>query len=72
MKRLSKAQAEALQHYANGDGAGESWAQRSVSAIGPLAFYSHERTLDSLERHGWIDANGITDAGRAALAKRAP
>jgi hypothetical protein len=52
--RPSDAQRRTLEVYENGGGPGESWAS--------------ERTIESMSRHGWIDANGITDKGAAALA----
>jgi hypothetical protein len=64
-RKPSNAQLRALRHYAEGDGAGESWAQ--ATSHDNLSWYRHERTIESLERHGWVDANGITAAGEQAL-----
>lgn len=62
----TKTQAQALRHYIGGDGAGESWS--TDGGADTLAWCRHERTIDSLVRRGWIDRDGITEAGRAALA----
>ena len=70
--RLSSEQRRVLAHYANDDGPGESWAQMLTNAADKLAWYRHERTITSLERRGLIDVNGITEAGREALAKVSP
>jgi len=66
MPHPSEVQLTALQHYAAGDGAGESWA--CDGDRDQLAWFRHERTLKALERHGWINEDGITEAGRALLA----
>jgi len=66
--KLSEAQRRVLQHYANGDGAAESWTHDFSGGPTALQWQRHERTVASLERHGWIDSEGITEAGKAALA----
>lgn len=67
VKKPSLAQRRALRVFAEGDGPGESWSQVSASENDSLAWFRHERTIRSLERHGWVDAYGITQLGLEAL-----
>jgi hypothetical protein len=67
MKKPSDTQASALRIYAEGGEAGDVWDDYDGSER-HLSWYRHERTIDSLRRRGWIDDNGITEAGRKALA----
>ena len=65
-RKPSPAQLRALRHYLAGDGAGESWAHDLH--FDRLSWYRHERTLDSLQRNGWVDSEGnITEVGRVML-----
>lgn len=57
------------QHGENGEA--ESWcdfekAHWSASQL-RFAGLSHDRTFESLRRHGWIKDGEITEAGRAVL-----
>lgn len=70
MKRPSRTQLAALQHYADnpgepGNAASESWAASYASD--KFSWHRHERTLVSLERNGWVDGNGLTESGEACL-----
>ena len=66
----SPAQARALKHYSDGEGAAESWDDELCGhGDTHLGFYRHERTIESLKRRGWVDASGITEAGRFALER---
>lgn len=69
-RRPSATQARALEYYAAGEGAEESWDD-ALCAHGDthLGFYRHKRTIESLKRHGWVDGAGITEAGRDALRR---
>lgn len=64
--RVSAEQRRALECLANGDGPGEFWANHDGNDH--LAWHRSERTLDSLQRRGWVDEHGsLTDSGRAVL-----
>jgi hypothetical protein len=65
VKRPSETQRNALKSYVD-----------EAAATGDAKFrappYRNAHTIASLERHGWIDGNGITEAGRKALGAPPP
>lgn len=70
MKLLSKAQARALRFYVDygNDGLAAAESLAAYPGVDRFAYLNHERTIDSLKRHGWVnEEDKITDAGLSAL-----
>lgn len=72
MKLPSKAQARMLRFYVDhgddGTAAAESWSAYRASDDQQLDWHNHQRTLQSLLRHGWVnEEDEITEAGLSAL-----
>jgi hypothetical protein len=68
MTKITTAQREALQDYAN-DFEAPDYAVYSDRAGPALGWLNRERVITALQRKGLIDKDQrITDAGRAALA----
>lgn len=70
MKLPSKSQARALKFYIDNGHDGTAHAESLAAYRGTdrFSYLNHERTIDSLKRHGWVSEDDkITEAGLSAL-----
>ena len=63
--KLTPRQLEMLKSYAED---GEATDYANFDNAGTLAWCNRERIIDALHRKGMLDADGITEAGRAYIA----
>jgi hypothetical protein len=68
MRKLSPKQLTMLRDFERD---GEASDIYDFDTAGTLGWRNRERVIDALFRRGVLNADGITEAGRAALAKAA-
>lgn len=68
MKRLSETQLTMLRHFEQ-DGYATDYADFHDRAGAALGWLNRERVIDALRRRGLLDDDGVTEAGRKALAE---